>query len=60
MRRKNKRGEDRITAVVRIKGFPDTARLSGASRRPETGPRGSRWQLRRGVTLKKTSRRGTP
>ena len=22
MRRKNKRGEDRITAVVRIKGFP--------------------------------------
>ena len=33
-------------------------RLSGASRSPETGPRGSRSQSGGGDTLKKTSRRG--
>ena len=60
MRRKNKKGEDRITAVIRIKGSPRYSATFRSLMAARDWSQRLEVSIRRGDTLKKTSRRGTP
>ena len=60
MRRKNKRGEDQITAVVRIKGAPRYSATFRSLKAARDWSQKLEVSIREVHHFKETSRRGTP